>query len=67
MPKSALAELRQRRVEKGLSLDDMARLTGINKGRLSYIERGIAPRWHELTAIMKVLDEPVEPSPTPVG
>ncbi len=67
MPKPALTELRQRRVAKGLSLDDMARLTGINKGRLSYIERGIAPRWDELTAIMKVLGDPVEASPTPVG
>lgn len=35
--------LRQVRSAAGLSIRDLERLTGINRGRLSYIERGTLP------------------------
>jgi transcriptional regulator with XRE-family HTH domain len=44
----------------GLSLSELARLTGINKGQLSLIERGIyRPDNDQVSAIAAVLGEPV--------
>lgn len=38
------AEIRRRREEQGLSLTDLARMSGVSKGYLSQIEHGVATR-----------------------
>ena len=43
MPRSTETTIRTRRVAAKLSIRDLERLTGINRGRLSIIERGVAP------------------------
>lgn len=42
-------------VEPHLSLSELARRTGINKGRLSIIERGVTPTDEERAALLRVL------------
>ena len=47
--------LRQLRLAAGLSLSEVARRCGINKGRLSIIERGVPPTDAEAAAILDAL------------
>jgi transcriptional regulator with XRE-family HTH domain len=47
--------LREWRASKGLSIRDLERLTGINRGRLSQIERGIQPSPAEYDRIAAAL------------
>lgn len=39
----------------GLSIRQLEKATGINRGRLSIIERGVPPTLEEFSAIMAVL------------
>lgn len=47
------AELRTARVQAGLSLDAVARATGLSKAEVSRVERGIAP-WVRLETICRI-------------
>jgi transcriptional regulator with XRE-family HTH domain len=49
--------LRQVRIAAGVSLSEVARRTGINKGRLSIIERGVTPTADEASRILAALLE----------
>ena len=49
--------LRAMRLARGFTIRRMEELTGINRGRLSVLERGVQPSPEELTAIMAVLLE----------
>lgn len=52
---SPVTVLRLLRLESGVSLRELAEATGINRGRLSTIERGLAPTAAEAQAIADVL------------
>ena len=52
--------IRERRRTAGISIREMERLTGINRGRLSVIERGVPPTLDELTRIEARLAEAKE-------
>ena len=47
--------LRQIRLAAGLSLREVERRTGINRGRLSIIERGVSPTTEESQLILAAL------------
>lgn len=47
--------LRQVRIAAGLTLRELERRTGINRGRLSIIERGVTPTSAEALAIASAL------------
>ena len=47
--------LRQMRLAAGLTIREMERLTGINRGRLSIIERGVVPSDSEAALILAAL------------
>ena len=47
--------LRQIRMAAGLSLREVEKRTGINRGRLSIIERGVTPTDEESTKILAAL------------
>ena len=47
--------IRQLRLAAKLSLRELERLTGINRGRLSIIERGVAPTDSEAALILAAL------------
>jgi transcriptional regulator with XRE-family HTH domain len=47
--------LRQVRIAAGVSLNEVSRRTGINKGRLSIIERGVPPTEDEARRILAAL------------
>ena len=47
--------LRQIRLAAGLTLRELERRTGINRGRLSIIERGVAPTEAESQLILAAL------------
>ncbi len=47
--------LRQIRLAAGLSLREVERRTGINRGRLSIIERGVSPTVEESASILAAL------------
>lgn len=47
--------LRQIRIAAGLSIRDLERRTGINRGRLSIIERGVTPTADESARIVAAL------------
>ena len=49
--------IRRMRTEAGLSIRDLETRTGINRGRLSIIERGVEPTPDELRKIMSALSE----------
>jgi hypothetical protein len=51
---------RQLRVDAGLSLRALETRTGINRGRLSMIERGLAPSPDEALAILYALNPAIE-------
>ena len=50
--------LRQIREAAGLSLRDLETRTGINRGRLSIIERGVTPTDDESRLILAALQQP---------
>ena len=52
--------LRLWRTERGMSIRELERLTGINRGRLSIIERGITPTPDQLARILAVIKEDKE-------
>lgn len=43
--------------EKRMTMRELARRTGINSGRLSIIERGVAPKPEEHAVLTRVLGE----------
>jgi len=47
--------LRQMRLAAGLTIREMERLTGINRGRLSIIERGVTPTDTEAAKMLAAL------------
>ena len=49
--------IRERRMSVGISIREMELLTGINRGRLSIIERGVEPTLNERLAIERALEE----------
>jgi transcriptional regulator with XRE-family HTH domain len=49
--------IRQLRLAAGLTIREMERRTGINRGRLSIIERGVTPTDDEARAILTALQE----------
>ncbi len=53
--------LRQIRLASGLSLRGLEKRTGINRGRLSIIERGVTPTDEEAAAILAALQVEVIP------
>ena len=53
----ALTPLRRWRLAAGLSIRDLSRLTGINRGRLSIIERGVPPTVAEMDSISRELQQ----------
>ena len=44
--------IRQLRISAGISIRELEARTGINRGRLSIIERGVAPTDDEASAIL---------------
>ena len=48
--------IRDDRKARGLSIRDLERLTGINRGRLSIIECGVEPTADELARLRKALE-----------
>ena len=55
MGDAPLTPLRQIRLAAGLSLRELEIRTGINRGRLSIIERGVAPTNEESAKILAAL------------
>jgi transcriptional regulator with XRE-family HTH domain len=54
--------IRQVRLAAGLTIRELERRTGINRGRLSIIERGVPPTTEEASRILAALQvEPVAP------
>ena len=49
--------LRQLRESKGLTLREVSRRSGINPGRLSIIERGVAPTPDEVAKILAAFEK----------
>ncbi|WAA12774.1 XRE family transcriptional regulator [Fervidibacillus halotolerans] len=51
-------KIKRLRIEKGLSLNELASLANVSKSYISYIERGIqtSPSPHILSKIAKILD-----------
>jgi len=47
------------RQAKGVSIRDLEKMTGINRGRLSLIERGITPTPEELDVYFRALQRVV--------
>ena len=47
--------LRQMRLASGLSIRELEEATGINRGRLSILERGVSPTQDEALAILRAL------------
>ena len=55
MSNAPLTPLRQNRIAAGLSLRELERRTGLNRGRLSIIERGVTPTDEESAKILAAL------------
>ncbi len=60
MAEAPKTPLRQVRVAAGITIRELERRTGINRGRLSIIERGVTPTDSEATAIFEALRRPGE-------
>jgi len=56
-----MTPLRQIRLAAGLSLREVEARTGINRGRLSIIERGVSPTAEEASRILAALQVEVLP------
>lgn len=59
--------LRQMRHAAGLTIRQLEAATGINRGRLSIIERGVVPTDDEAGAILRALAEGLARKPAPIG
>ena len=59
--------LRQVRIAAGLSIRDVEARTGINRGRLSIIERGDPPTQDEAARILAALQVTVIPPGSPTA
>lgn len=57
MGEAPLTPIRQLRIASGLSLNEVSRRSGINKGRLSIIERGVPPSDAEAKRILAALQD----------
>ena len=57
MGEAPLTPIRQFRIASGLSLNEVSRRSGINKGRLSIIERGVPPSDAEAKRILAALQD----------
>jgi transcriptional regulator with XRE-family HTH domain len=55
MKRETQRSLRELRLAAGLSIRALSDRTGINRGRLSIIERGVVPSGDELRRILAVL------------
>ena len=55
MTDTARYPLRQMRLAAGLTIRKMEELTGINRGRLSILERGVTPTDEEASRILMAL------------
>ncbi len=55
MGDAPLTPIRQLRLAAGLTIRELERRTGINRGRLSIIERGVTPSDSEAAAILAAL------------
>jgi transcriptional regulator with XRE-family HTH domain len=53
--------IRQLRLAAGLTIRELERRTGINRGRLSIIERGVTPTDDEAHAILAALQKGEQP------
>jgi transcriptional regulator with XRE-family HTH domain len=62
MGEPTVTTIRRMREAAGLSIRDLSRLTGINRGRLSIIERGVVASEDETALILAALRNG---SPTP--
>ncbi len=49
--------IRQMRLDRGISIRELEKATGINRGRLSNIERGLPPSKAEVSKIIAALTE----------
>jgi transcriptional regulator with XRE-family HTH domain len=58
MAEQTQSTIRRMREAAGLSLRDLEKLTGINRGRLSIIERGVVASREETQAILTALTKP---------
>jgi len=57
--------LRALRLRRGVTIRQLEVATGINRGRLSIIERGVTPTADERARILAALAEPAEPERPP--
>jgi transcriptional regulator with XRE-family HTH domain len=55
MTDTARYPLRQMRLAARLTIREMEKITGINRGRLSILERGVAPTDEEAARILAAL------------
>jgi transcriptional regulator with XRE-family HTH domain len=62
MAEAPQTPLRQVRVAAGLTIRELERRTGINRGRLSIIERGVSPTDDEARLIYKALQPGEKPA-----
>ena len=53
--------LRQMRLAAGLTIRQLETATGINRGRLSILERGVVPRPEEAERILRALADALPP------
>lgn len=60
MAEQTQSTIRRMREAAGLSLRDLEKLTGINRGRLSIIERGVVASKDETQLILTALTKPKE-------
>ena len=61
MSQAAQYPLRQMRLAAGLSIRELAIATGINRGRLSILERGVTPSNDEAERILRALAAALPP------
>jgi transcriptional regulator with XRE-family HTH domain len=55
--------LRQMRLAAGLTIRELETATGINRGRLSILERGVVPRQDEADRILRALAAAINSGP----
>ena len=61
MTNAAQYPLRQMRLAAGLTIRELEKATGINRGRLSILERGVTPRDDEAERILRALAAALPP------
>lgn len=63
MTQTPITPLRSWRLSRGLSIRDLERLTGINRGKLSIYERGVPVPVEDMRKITEVLRDGKEEAP----